>query len=139
VAELQQSPVRPGNVTAVSMELRFDKWFLPLSVPLGLGPQKSELRVEGDALYVKMGWGFTASIPLASIVRAERSDARVLAAGVHFARGRWLVNGSREGLVALTIEPAARAKVWFRSASVGKLELSVTEPDAFIAAVTGGA
>ncbi|HTQ18277.1 hypothetical protein [Mycobacterium sp.] len=117
-------------------ELRFDRWFLPLSVPLGVGPKNSELRVEAGNLHVKMGWAFTADIPLASITKAEPSNDRVYSTGVHGLGSRWLVNGSRNGLVALTIEPPATAKVWRKSVTLGKLLLSVTDPDAFIAACT---
>ena len=117
-------------------ELRFDRWFLPLSVPIGLGPKNSDLQVENGNLHVKMGWGFVADIPLTSITKAEASNARVYTAGVHVLGSRWLVNGSRNGLVALTIEPPAEAKVWRKSVKVGTLVLSVTDPAAFIAACT---
>jgi hypothetical protein len=127
------------TVTVVETELRFDRWFLPLSVPLGLGPQNSELRVEAGNLRVKMGWAFTASIPLASIRSAEASSERVFEAGVHGSRNRWLVNGSRKGLVKLTMDPPARAKVWRRSVTVSSLVVSVTDPDALIAACTAAA
>jgi hypothetical protein len=120
----------------VQPELRFDRWFLPLSVPLGLGPKNSDLRMENGDLHVKMGWGFVADIPLTSITKAEASNTRVYAAGVHFLGSRWLVNGSLKGLAALTIEPPAEAKVWRKSVKVGTLVLSVTDPDAFIAACT---
>jgi hypothetical protein len=50
--------------------------------------------------------------------------------------GRWLVNGSGKGLVALTIEPPAQAKVWRKSVTVRSLWVSVTDPDALIAACT---
>jgi hypothetical protein len=83
-----------------------------------------------------MGWGFVADIPLTSITKAEASNARVYTAGVHVLGSRWLVNGSRNGLVALTIEPPAEAKVWRKSVKVGTLVLSVTDPAAFIAACT---
>ena len=115
-------------------ELRFDRWFLPLSAPLGLGPSSSAVRVEGGALRVKMGWAFYADIPLTSITSAEATDERVFAAGVHYSSGRWLVNGSGKGLVALTIEPPAQAKVWWKSVTVGSLWVSVTDPDAALGA-----
>jgi hypothetical protein len=119
----------------VQPELRFDRWYLPLSVPLGLGPKSSELRVEAGNLHLKMGWAFSASIPLASIKSAEPADTRVYSAGVHYGFGRWLVNGSGKGLVKLTIEPAAQAKVWWkRSVAVSELWVSVTDPDALVAA-----
>lgn len=118
-------------------ELRFDRWYLPLAVAVGLGPKASELRVDGGNLHVKMGWAFNADIPLTSIKNAEpAADARVFVAGVHILGSRWLVNGSRTGLVALTIEPAVPAKVWRKSVSVGTLVVSVTDPDEFIAVCT---
>ncbi len=56
-------------------------------------------------------------------------------AGVHYGFGRWLVNGSRKGLVELTIEPSAQATVWRKSVTLRSLCVSVTDPDALIAAV----
>lgn len=120
-------------------ELRFDRWYLALSVPLGIGPKNSELRVDGGNLHVKMGWAFTADIPLTSIKNAEASNARVYTAGVHFLGSRWLVNGSRKGLVALTFDPSVRAKMWRKSVTVSQLVLSVTDPDALIAACSATA
>jgi len=67
----------------VQSELRFDRWFLPLSVPLGLGPKGRELRYDGGILRVKMGWAFTADIPLSSITEAAPSSERVFSTGVH--------------------------------------------------------
>ena len=115
-------------------ELRFDRWFLPLSVPIGLGPKNSELRVEAGNLHVKMGWAFTVDIPLTSIKSAEPINTRVYSAGVHYRFGRWLVNGSVKGLVKLTIEPAAQAQVWKTSVTVRELWVSVTDPDTLVAA-----
>jgi hypothetical protein len=126
-----------SSVSVVQPELRFDRWFLPLSAPLGVGPKNSELRIDGGNLHVKMGWAFTADIPLTSITEVEPSNERAYSAGVHGLGSRWLVNGSRKGLVALTIEPPVPAKVWVRSVKLSKLVLSVTDPDAFIAACTG--
>jgi hypothetical protein len=42
-------------------DLRYERWFLPLSVPFGLGPQRSQVRIEGDSLHVSMGWGSLAT------------------------------------------------------------------------------
>jgi hypothetical protein len=117
-------------------DLRYERWYLPLVVPIGLGPKRSEVRVDGGALHVKMGWAFDAHIPLASITRAEPANEKVLTLGVHYSRGRWLVNGSGKGVVALTIEPPVDAKIVTRSASLHSLWISVTDPDALIAACT---
>lgn len=120
-------------------ELRFDRWFLPLSVPLGLGPKNSELRLTAGSLHVKMGWAFVADIPLTSIKSARPASSRFFEAGVHFMGSRWLVNGSRKGLVELTIDPAAPVKFWRMSRTVSTLVISVTDPDALIAACTATA
>jgi hypothetical protein len=103
------------KVTAVQTELRYERWFLPLSVPLGMRPKHSEVRVVAGTLHVKMGWAFDAHIPLASITSAEATNTRVFAWGVHYSGGRWLVNGSGKGLVVLTIEPPAQEEVWINA------------------------
>ena len=126
-----------GKVIAVQAELRYERWYLALSVPIGLGPKSSEVRVEDGTLHVKMGWAFDAHIPIASITKAEATSERAIAWGVHYSRGRWLVNGSVKGLVALTIEPPTTAKIWPRnSVPLRSLVVSVTDPDALIAACT---
>jgi hypothetical protein len=122
----------------VATELRFERLYLLLSVPIGLGPKNSEVRVADGALHVKMGWAFDAHIPLASITKAEAPKERAFTWGVHYSRSRWLVNGSTKGLVALTIEPAVRAKAAGRSVKLRSLWVSVTDPDALIAATTAG-
>jgi hypothetical protein len=131
-------PVR-RTVTSVPTELRFDRWYRPLAVAVGLGPTNSELRLEGGSLRVKMGWAFNAEIPLSSIKSAEATNERVFTAGVHVMGSRWLVNGSRKGLVQLTLDPPVPASVWWKSITLKVLILSVTDPDALIAACTAGA
>ena len=116
-------------------ELRYERWFLPLSAPLGLGPGQSEVRIEDGNLRVAMGWGFRATIPLSSIKTAAPNNDRVYAWGVHGWRGRWLVNGSSKGMVELTIEPPVRAHVMGVPITLRTLWVSVTDPDALIAAV----
>lgn len=116
-------------------ELRYERWFLPFSVPLGLGPKQSEVAIDGDRLRVKFGWGFQADIPLSSITKAEPNNDRVYAWGAHGWRGRWLVNGSSKGIVELSIDPPARASVMGVPIALRTLDVSVTDPDALIAAV----
>lgn len=116
--------------------MRYDRWYLPLSVPLGLGPKNSEMRIADGTLHVKMGWAFEAHVPVASITRAETTEERAFTAGVHYSSGRWLVNGSGKGLVTLTVEPPVKAKAAFRSVTLRSLVVSVTDPDALIAACT---
>ncbi|VBA43931.1 hypothetical protein LAUMK13_04781 [Mycobacterium innocens] len=62
-------------------ELRYERWFLPFSVPLGCGPKRSEVRIQDGTLRVKFGWGFNAEIPLASIKDAKPNNDRVYSWG----------------------------------------------------------
>ncbi|WP_310774500.1 hypothetical protein [Mycobacterium sp. Z3061] len=120
----------------MTLELRYDRWFLPLSVPLGLGPKRSQVRIQDGTLRVKFGWGFDAAVPLSSIVDAKPNHERVLSWGAHGFRGRWLVNGSSTGIVELTIDPRARARVMGVPVKLRTLYVSVTDPDALISAVS---
>jgi hypothetical protein len=119
----------------VQTDLRYERWFLPISVPLGLGPRHSEVRVENGTLHVRMGWGFNADVPLSAITDAKPNTDRVFAWGAHGWRGRWLVNGSSKGIVELTIDPPARAHVMGVPIKLRTLYVSVTDPDALIAEV----
>ena len=115
-------------------EIRFDSWYKPLATPLGLGPSRTDVRVADGTLHVSMGWGFSADIPLASITEAKPASRPGLGWGVHGWRGRWLVNGSMSGLVELSIDPPVQAKVCGVSTTLRTLLVSVTDPDALIAA-----
>ena len=63
----------------------------------------------------------------------------------HGGRGRWLVNGSAEGLVELGIDPPSRVSPSIDTmfglgpSRVNQLTLSLDDPDGFIAAVEGDA
>jgi hypothetical protein len=80
-------------------------------------------------------------IPRASVRSGKRSTARIGGTiGVHErGRGRWLVNGSAEGLVEITIEPPCYLTpgldTLFRRAGVHTLTVSLVDPDGFIAAL----
>jgi len=124
---------RPGGrIDGAETRLRYERWFLPLSVPLGLGPRHSEVRVEGNVLHVRMGWAFSSDIPLGSIRSAAPSARPVTGWGVHGFRGDWLVNGSSNGIVELTIDPPARARVLGVPIPLKRLWISVTDPEALI-------
>jgi hypothetical protein len=118
----------------MNTELRYEGWFKPFSVPFGLGPQHSDVSITNDSLQVSMGWGFGADIPLSSITDAKPNDDCVYSWGVHGFRGRWLVNGSSKGIVELTIDPPVKARVLGAPVTLKTLRVSVTDPDALIAA-----
>jgi hypothetical protein len=116
----------------MATNLRYERWFLPFSVPFGLGPKQSEVRVENGNLHVRLGWGFRTEVPLTSITDAKPNDDRVYAWGAHGWRGRWLVNGSSKDIVELTIDPPARAYVMGVPVTLRTLYVSVTDPQALI-------
>lgn len=102
---------------------------------LGCGPRRSDVTVEPERVKVRMGWAFRAAIPRSSIARAEENHGWVGGIGVHGFRGRWLVNGAASGLVALDIEPPARASVCGVPIKLRRLRVSLEDPAAFLAAL----
>ena len=108
---------------------------------LGGGPGRGGVEFTPTALRVVTP-GFHLDIPRASVRSATRSARRIRGTiGVHGGRGRWLVNGSYNGLVELTIEPPCytprQSSTLFRKTRVSSLTISLVDPDGFIAAVEG--
>jgi hypothetical protein len=111
----------------------FDSWYRVLSQVLLLSPSRSFVDVMNDAVECRMGWGFRARFPVSAVERAERVSERPLSRGVHGFAGRWLVNGSADGLVAIDLAPAQTARVLGVPVRLTRLLVSVAEPDALIA------
>lgn len=114
----------------------FARWFLPLAVPLGMGPRRSRVEIGDQGVHVRMGLAFRATFPVTS-VRAAALAPRLpfLGWGVHGWRGRWLVNGSARGLVRIELEPAARARVLGVPVRLRQLWVSVDDPAGLVAAL----
>ena len=103
------------------------------------GRGRSGVEVGPDQIRVRMG-GFRLTVPRSSIRSASRSQENVRGTyGVHSRSGRWLVNGSPDGLVELTIEPPGYTErkhtAMFTRGKVKSLTLSLADPDGFIAAL----
>jgi hypothetical protein len=103
----------------------------------------SGVEVGERQIRVRMG-SFKLDLPRASVRSVRRSDAKVGGtAGVHGQRGRWLVNGSAQGLVELAIDPPGRISASLDTlfglgpSMVRQLTVSLEDPDGFIAAVAG--
>ena len=90
-------------------------------------------RVELDptTLSVRMGAGFRADVPRASISAAVPETLRRGSRGAHGWRGRWLVNTSGRGLVRLTIDPPASGRVLGVPVKLRELTISLEDPDTF--------
>ena len=107
--------------------------FTWLFVPLFLGPRHAEVRLTADALHVRMGWAFRATVPRASIRWARRAPEEPQAVGVHANfRGRWLVNGSSLGIVEMGLEPPVRAKTAIIPVTVSVLGLGLRDPEGLL-------
>jgi hypothetical protein len=105
---------------------------LLLSV-MGLGPAFSRIVVGPSDVVVVMGWGFRATIPRSSITRAYEDQVIGLGIGVHGFRGRWLVNGSMQGIVTIEIDPPGRARMMGLPVKVTKLQVSAEDPGGLVA------
>lgn len=106
---------------------------------LGMGPRRSSIVVTDDVVEVRMGWGFHTRIPRRSITGVSRDTDRVLGWGVHGWNGRWLVNGSSDGLVRITIDPRVPARVIGIRVSPSVLRVSVVDADGLIAELSPSA
>ena len=101
----------------------------------------SGVEVDADEIRVRMG-SFKLDIPRGSVRSVQRSRARVgRTSGVHGSRGRWLVNGSAEGLVEFAVDPPCRISPSIDTlfglgpSRVDQLTVSLDDPDGFIAAM----
>jgi hypothetical protein len=108
---------------------------------LGGGPGRGGVEFSSTMLRVRVP-GFHLDIPRASVRSATRSTRRIRGTiGVHGGQGRWLVNGSYNGLVELAIQPPCytprQLSTALRKVEVSSLTISLVDPDGFIAAVEG--
>lgn len=110
----------------------------PILVAMGAGPKHSFVRIDEDRFRVRMGWFFTADIPLGSIAGVGSDTQMVGGIGAHGWRGNWLVNGAASGLVRLKIDPTQRARVMGLPVKLRVLRLSMASPEELIAALVDG-
>jgi hypothetical protein len=103
----------------------------------GCTPTNSFLAVDDDVLRVRMGWSFKTDIPRANIRSASRAPDSPLSIGIHGWGGRWIVNGAASPMVAISIEPPVRARVLGFPVTLRELLVSVDDPEALVAALTG--
>ena len=114
-------------------EIRYAALLKPLLGAMGMGPAQSGIKVTPDQLHVQMGWAFEATIPIRDIRHTERSvPDLILGWGVHGWAGRWLVNGSRQGVVRIDIDPATQGKVIGIPVRLATLLVSVVQPEKFL-------
>jgi hypothetical protein len=111
--------------------------FRPLFSVMGAGPRFSGVTVDGDMLRVRMGWMFRAEVPLSAITEVKPHKGFVGGIGVHGGRGWWLVNGGIKGIVDITVDPPAQARVLGVRARLKRLQVGVQSPEELQAVLSG--
>jgi hypothetical protein len=91
--------------------------------------------IEAGRVVVRMSYAFRSVFDRSTIRSAAPWNGRVWGWGVHGWRRRWLVNGSSQGIIMLTIDPPARARVLGVPIRVRELAVSLDDPVGFVAAL----
>jgi hypothetical protein len=118
-------PPLPG---VARFPIRFDRWYEALSRALFISPSDSYVAMDGAQVTVRMAWAFEASFPCSAIAAAAPFDRRPVSRGVHGWHGRWLVNGSGEGILRIDLSPGQRARVLGVPVALSELLVSVDDP-----------
>ena len=84
-----------------------------------------------------MGWGFQAGIARDQIVSAKPGSGEwFFGVGIHTnLRGRWVVNGSLQRIVALDMAPPAWGRCLGVPIRVHRLDISLEDPQGFLNAL----
>ncbi len=114
--------------------IRFDRGYKIFSAALLIDPSRSFVEVD-DEVRVRMGWVFRARFPRSSVTSASQFPKRPLSRGVHGLAGRWLVNGSGQGIVSIDLAPRQRGYVMGLPVRLRQLLVSVEDPIALMTAL----
>ncbi len=115
--------------------MRFDRAYKILSAALLIAPSRSFVEVEGDEVRVAMSWAFRARFFRSSVTSASEFRKRPLSRGVHGLAGRWLVNGSGQGIVSIELAPGQHGHVIGFPVRLRQLLVSIEDPIALIDAL----
>jgi len=115
--------------------IRFDKVYGALSTALFLLPSASYVEVAGDQVEVRMGWAFRSRFSRSAVASTSMLAGKPLSRGVHGFAGRWLVNGSGEGILTIDLDPIQRAYVMGVPVRLRQLMVSVADPGALASAL----
>jgi hypothetical protein len=103
---------------------------------LRIDPTKARVTVEPDQVRVRFGWSFQMSFPRDAVTDAGRDKKPFgTGMGVHGWRGRWVVNGSNDGMVRITFRQPQKARVIGFPVKARELFVSLEDPAGFLAAI----
>lgn len=108
--------------------IRFERWYELLSRALLIPPSASYVAIDGGRVTAKMAWAFDTSFPRSAVAAAAPFHGRPASRGVHGWRGRWLVNGSGEGILRIELSPEQTARVLGVPVRLRELLVSVEDP-----------
>ena len=121
-------------MNSLRFPIRFNGAARVLLGAISIRPSGSYVDVDAEQVRVRMGWGFRARFARSSLVRCSAGvSGSVLGLGIHGFAGRWLVNGSLDGLVTLQLSPVQRAYVLGVPVRLRELQLSLEQPEALLA------
>jgi hypothetical protein len=124
-----------ATVDTMRFPISFSPKLSRLMAALGINRRNSWVELTPAALRVHMAWGFDLRAGRTAVGAAVPDHDRVLGWGAHGWRGRWLVNGSSQGLVRISLDPPAKGRVLGAPIHVHTLRVSVEDPDGLIAAL----
>ncbi|MGH2551136.1 MAG: hypothetical protein ACRDHN_17260 [Thermomicrobiales bacterium] len=109
---------------------RFTSRLFPL---LGIGPRRTSVVVTRDQIRASMGWSASITVSRSAVVSAEHSKKPFgYGSGVHGTPGRWVFNGSNDGIVKLTLDPPQRGRILIFPIKPRELYLSLEDPSGFL-------
>jgi hypothetical protein len=82
-----------------------------------------------------MGWAFRSRFPRSAVASTSALDTKPISRGVHGFGGRWLVNGSGQGILRIELRPAQRAHLMGVPVRLQELLVSITELPALASAL----
>ena len=98
-------------------------------------PERAYVELSDDTIEVRLGWAFSAQIPRRLVARAGPGKPPTIpfTAGAHGWRGRWLINGSSDGIVEIELSEPARASTLGFPIRLKTVSVSLDDPDGFLA------
>ena len=125
-----------ASQTTIRFPILFDRLYGALSTALFMPPAKSYVEMNAGEVWVRMSWGFAAQFPKSTVKGVSRLARKPISRGVHGFAGRWLVNGSGNGIVIIDLDPPQRGYVMGFPVKLRQLMISVEEPEQFMAVLS---
>jgi hypothetical protein len=117
--------------------IRFNSFNGVLLRGLLISPSDAAVELAEDTVHVRMAWAFSARIPRRLVAKAGPGQPPTIpfTAGAHGWRGRWLVNGSADGIVTMDLSEPVRANVAGFPIKLKELSVSLEDPEGFLSAL----